>query len=132
MHSAAMIDETIGARVKRLRNAVTPPITQDAIAKVCGITRQAVNQWERDLTAPSGNSLLSAARMLKVSPGYLLHGEGSPHIPSGFDEAVLQQAITDALNYMASIETKVEDDPAKFAEVVSMQYHIREGQTSGD
>jgi len=123
-----MVDETLGSRIKRLRQLASPRITQAALATPCGISRAAVNQWELDRTTPSGKNLLTASRVLGVSPDYLLSGEGGALSNSTLDETLLLEAISDALDYMASVKMKVEDNPSKFAEIISIQYHIQEQQ----
>jgi DNA-binding transcriptional regulator YiaG len=73
--------ETMGTRIRRLREARN--LTQDQLAKRCGVARSAVHQWE---TGESENIKLQPwlrlLRTLDVSAHYLVFGRETP--PAGF------------------------------------------------
>lgn len=65
--------ETMGDRVKSLRQA--RGLTQEQLAKACGVTKSAVSQWESGTTSniklPTVLALVSA---LKTDLAYLVYG----------------------------------------------------------
>ncbi len=65
--------ESVGNRIKRLRKALG--FTQAKLATKLGIKAPSVVQWESDKTNLSGENLLSAAKVLGVTPDYLLYGD---------------------------------------------------------
>jgi DNA-binding transcriptional regulator YiaG len=73
--------ENMGTRIRRLREARN--LTQDQLAKRCGVARSAVHQWE---TGESENIKLQPwlrlLRTLEVSAHYLVFGRETP--PPGF------------------------------------------------
>jgi len=73
--------ETMGERIRRLREARN--LTQDQLAKRCGVARSAVHQWE---TGESENIKLAPwlrlLRALDVSAHFLVFGRETP--PAGF------------------------------------------------
>jgi transcriptional regulator with XRE-family HTH domain len=66
--------ETIGQRLRRLRRARHPLMTQAELAKLCKITPQAISNLERGI-AESTTYLVALAAALDVSPHYLEHGD---------------------------------------------------------
>src|SRR5689334_11069200 len=51
-------------------------MTQEALAQACGVTKQAVSQWEQDAgTTMTGPNLVSAAEALDVSERWLAFGK---------------------------------------------------------
>jgi transcriptional regulator with XRE-family HTH domain len=66
--------ETIGQRLRRLRRARHPPMTQAELAKLCKITPQTVSNLERGI-ASSTTFLVTLAAALDVSPHYLENGD---------------------------------------------------------
>lgn len=73
--------ETMGMRIRRLREALN--LTQNQLARRCGVARSAVHQWE---TGESENIKLQPwlrlLRTLNVSPEFLIWG--SEKAPPGF------------------------------------------------
>lgn len=72
---ASDMDETMGQRIKRLREA--RQWTQGYLADLVGVTVSAVSQWELDQT---GNvklvPFLRLAKVLETDPHYLVFGAG--------------------------------------------------------
>ncbi|NKN33965.1 XRE family transcriptional regulator [Marichromatium bheemlicum] len=60
-------------RVKELRK--TLGLTQQALGALAGVSKQAVSQWERDLTEPQWEALHALRASQGVNPRWLLHGE---------------------------------------------------------
>jgi phage repressor protein C with HTH and peptisase S24 domain len=63
---------TLGSRIKSAREA--KGLTQTALAKYCGVSRNSVSQWEKDETEPTGINLVKIARALGVSEVWLAEG----------------------------------------------------------
>jgi phage repressor protein C with HTH and peptisase S24 domain len=62
------INERIIAKTKELR------MTQVELAAKIGLTKGAVNQWFKGLSAPNGENLLNTAKALGVTPDWLQFG----------------------------------------------------------
>lgn len=67
--STATVGQRIRARRKQLK------YTQAQIAKLSGVTRSALTQWELDKTNIMGDKLLALANALSVTPKWILTGE---------------------------------------------------------
>lgn len=65
------INERIIAKTKELG------ISQVELAKRTGLTKGAVNQWFKGISAPNGENLLKTASALGVSPEWLQTGKES-------------------------------------------------------
>jgi transcriptional regulator with XRE-family HTH domain len=73
-----MTDESLGARIRRLRN--TRGMTQDQLAEAClqygrQVSRSMVNHWEHDQHAPTLVNFAAMARVFCVSMDVLFYGE---------------------------------------------------------
>lgn len=66
----------IGDRLKEQRMLLK--LTQDGVAKLCGVSKATISLWEKGSTAPKGQNLHSVAKALRVSPDYILTGKNSP------------------------------------------------------
>lgn len=70
---------SIGLRLKILRNRVE--LTQDKFAELCGATKGAVSQWEKNTTTPKTQNLvllrdaLLEQKQVRVSIDWLLFGD---------------------------------------------------------
>lgn len=72
---ASSMDETMGQRIKRLRQS--RKWTQDELAGLVGVTLQAVSQWELDQTENVKLvPFLRLAKVLETDPHYLVFGAG--------------------------------------------------------
>jgi transcriptional regulator with XRE-family HTH domain len=60
----------IADRIKELRTARN--LTQAALAKKLGITRNAVNSWEQGFSLPSLTYLVELAKFFNVATDYIL------------------------------------------------------------
>jgi transcriptional regulator with XRE-family HTH domain len=65
--------ETMGDRIKLLRQARN--LTQEQVAKACGITKSAVSQWENGLTSSIKlPTVLALVDVLRTDLAYLVYG----------------------------------------------------------
>lgn len=64
--------ETIGQRIKRIRE--DNKLNQDRFGELCGVSKGAVSQWEKDQTTPELSKLIQIRQRLTFSFDYLLTG----------------------------------------------------------
>lgn len=69
---------TIGTRIANARKK--KGFTQEYVAQMLDVSRQAVSKWEKDLSSPDTNNLIALANLLDVSVEYLATGK-SPESP---------------------------------------------------
>jgi len=80
---AAPPPATLGARLRARREAVG--LTQEKLARQCGVSRAAVAQWEAGVTRPGLDNLVRAGKALGVWLSWLTAGDQSlPDGPSPF------------------------------------------------
>lgn len=79
------IDMAIGARIRLRRKSLS--LTQAALAARIGVTFQQVQKYERGANRVSGSTLVSVARALDTSVGWLVGEEAAD---GGEAEALLQ------------------------------------------
>jgi len=66
--------ELFGQRVRELRAAKRPAMTQEQLAHAAGLTTSAVSNIERGQKAPNLTTILKLAQGLKASPAELFSG----------------------------------------------------------
>lgn len=72
---ALTMTDSIGQRVQLLRK--TMGYTQSELGKSAGgVSKSAVSQWERDLTEPDKDALLSLEKSENVNINWLIEGKG--------------------------------------------------------
>ena len=143
---AAPSPATLGTRLRARREAVG--LTQEKLAKQCGVSRAAVAQWEAGVTRPGLDNLVRAAKALDVWLSWLTAGDQSlPDGPSPFPSAASRRQIP-VIDYvraglwdavadpyapgggMDDIATDLDLSPKAFALVVrgeSMDPEVRDG-----
>lgn len=67
---------TIHERIKAQRKQAG--MTQVDLAKIVGVARVSLTQWESGDTSPKGENLLKLSRALGVNPEWLVSGKGDP------------------------------------------------------
>lgn len=65
---------TAGQRIQKCRK--TKKLSQEYVATVLGVSRQAVSKWENDLSVPDTLNYVNLAKIFGVSVEYLVFGEG--------------------------------------------------------
>lgn len=73
--------ESIGRRIARAREQ--KGINQSELARQLKLTPQSVQKWEAGETVPRGQRMQELSRILGVSVGYLMQGEGDLLSPPG-------------------------------------------------
>ena len=64
---------TIGERIAKCRK--DKKLSQEYIAEILDVSRQAVSKWENDQSEPDTGNLIQLARLFGVSVEYLANGE---------------------------------------------------------
>ena len=64
---------TIGQRISKCRKDKN--LSQEYIAELMEVSRQAVSKWENDLTEPDTANLIKLSKIFDVSVEYLANGE---------------------------------------------------------
>jgi len=64
---------SIAKRIKQLRTELQ--LTQHDFGRDAGVSKQAVSQWERDLTTPERNALLSLRKKHHINARWIIYGE---------------------------------------------------------
>lgn len=90
----AKVPQTVGSRIREIREAKA--MTQNDVAKMLGLSRAAIAQWEGDTTSPSIHTVAEVAKLLETSPQWLAFGiSTAPQIiyrePEG--SAAIKEAI---------------------------------------
>lgn len=67
---------TIHERIRAQRKNAA--LTQVELAKMVGVARVSLTQWESGDTSPKGENLMKVARALGVTPDWLVSGRGDP------------------------------------------------------
>ena len=67
---------TIGERIAKCRKEKN--LSQEYIAELLGVSRQAVSKWETNQTEPDTGNLIGLAKIFSVSVEYLANGEEAP------------------------------------------------------
>lgn len=84
------LDMEVGEKIRALRKA--RGLSQAALGQACGVTRAAVQQWEKGVTHPNPDHLQEAAEVLGVSAGQLIGGGAEIPAP-GIDASLLEDTI---------------------------------------
>lgn len=66
----------LGARLRRWRRSKYPAVTQEALAAVCAVQKQAVSHWEKGRHPPDVYSIYQLWNEYRLPPSWLLVGEG--------------------------------------------------------
>lgn len=66
--------DSVASRINRLRKHLG--LTQEALGRAAGVSKAAVSQWERGLTEPERDALLSLQRTTKINPEWVANGRG--------------------------------------------------------
>ncbi len=80
---------TAGERIYKCRKA--KKLSQEYVATILGVSRQAVSKWENDLSVPDTVNYINLAKIFGVSVEYLAFGEGDG--PSGEKISVLTEEL---------------------------------------
>lgn len=79
--------QTIGERIKIIRNSVSPKLSQEAFAETIGKTRAALSVYELDRVVPDDSVLLLISKTYGVRYKWLKNGE-EPMCPAHADDLI--------------------------------------------
>lgn len=68
--------DSIGARVRRKRRELG--LSQEALARQMGVSKNTVARWETDLHPPTGENLANLADKFGVTTDWLMRGDHAP------------------------------------------------------
>jgi len=72
---------TLGERIKECRQNVD--LSQEKVAELVGVSRQAVTKWEANQTAPSTENLFKLAEIFGTTVDFILTSDGpGPNSPA--------------------------------------------------
>lgn len=69
---------TLGEKISKFRKSNN--ITQEQLASILGVSRQAISKWESDVTYPETEKLLKMSKLFKCSLDYLLKENENNHV----------------------------------------------------
>lgn len=69
-------------RIKILRNAQVPKMSQEKLANLVGVGRTTVTMWENGLNEPDNSMLIKLAEIFDVSTDYLLGRTEQKKVPT--------------------------------------------------
>ena len=78
----------IGARIRALREA--KDLTQAKVAAMCGVSANAMSQWETGRSRPERDNLLKLASKLETTFAYLLQGDGHAEVERAVTPSALK------------------------------------------
>lgn len=76
---------TIGEKIAKARKAAN--LTQDQLAALLEVSRQAISKWESDLTLPETIKILPLIQALGIGCDYLLGGSATPQPQAVLDNS---------------------------------------------
>lgn len=92
--------------------------SQDELADMLGVSRQAVSKWERSESSPDTDNLIALARLYNVSLDELL----------GFEKSDDSTCSDDNLNSEENAQNNVNDDDCDMKDIHIAKSHIRFGK----
>lgn len=104
-------------RIKELRTAQTPKMSQDKLGKLVGVGRTTVTMWENGSNEPDNATLVKLAEIFGVSVDYLLGKNPEPPSPSRSGTAPADQEQLMAAFWGGDQDLTDEDKEAMWADV---------------
>lgn len=107
MNSKSEYRNTIGYRIREARKS--KGFTQEQVAKIAGLQRSSVAQWERNDSTPPIPTVAEVAKYLEVQPEYIAYGRT--------DDPVVVAPDPDVLGFALVSEVRFGTDPTKKIDV---------------
>lgn len=89
INSYILLGMSQGERIKEARNRVG--LSQDQLAKMLGITRNAISLWEKDVNHPSGKNLRELAKIFGCEVEWITSGKEPERTASDDEFAMVDQ-----------------------------------------
>ena len=80
-------------------------LTQEQLAEILGVSRQAVSKWESNNGYPETDKLIVIAKEFGVSLDYLILGKPSNGLPKETDVAQLKSTIAELVERLEQFKT---------------------------
>lgn len=128
--SGEALHERIKARRIRLR------LTQGDLAGLVGVRREQVSAWENGHARPSGDNLVTVARALQVTSGWLMGAQGEAEIPESDGGSFPTDAPADGLQILGHLDAElmraeeegIDDGPQRAFEIVERRVQRLRGE----
>lgn len=104
-------------RIKELRTAQTPKMSQEKLGKLVGVGRTTVTMWENGSNEPDNATLVKLAEIFGVSIDYLLGKTAQPPSPAGSGTAPLDREQIMAAFWGGDQDLTDEDKRAMWTDV---------------
>ncbi len=121
---------TFGTKLQNLRKEKN--MSQEALAEILNVSRQAVSKWELDQSLPDTANIIAISEVFSVSTDYLLLDK-EPHLP-------IEKSSKDKINFVLAIISAsigflgnaVIYIFSRFIKVYIPLFRIRNGDTDGE
>lgn len=107
---------TLGEKISKLRKENN--ITQEQLASMFGVSRQAISKWESDVAYPETDKLLKMSEMFKCSLDYLLRDRETAQIPQNKTSVVQSIDYSSFIGAWCNIDLKNWDSGYYMAAII--------------
>lgn len=107
---------TLGEKISKLRKENN--ITQEQLASMFGVSRQAISKWESDVAHPETDKLLKMSEMFKCSLDYLLRDRETTQIPQNKTSVVQSIDYSSFIGAWCNIDLKNWDSGYYMAAII--------------
>lgn len=107
---------TLGEKISKLRKENN--ITQEQLASMFGVSRQAISKWESDVAYPETDKLLKMSEMFKCSLDYLLRDRETTQIPQNNTSVVQSIDYSSFIGAWCNIDLKNWDSGYYMAAII--------------
>lgn len=107
---------TLGEKISKLRQENN--ITQEQLASMFGVSRQAISKWESDVAYPETDKLLKMSEMFKCSLDYLLRDRETTQIPQNKTSVVQSIDYSSFIGAWCNIDLKNWDSGYYMAAII--------------
>ena len=107
---------TLGEKISKLRKENN--ITQERLASMFGVSRQAISKWESDVAYPETDKLLKMSEMFKCSLDYLLRDRETTQIPQNKTSVVQSIDYSSFIGAWCNIDLKNWDSGYYMAAII--------------
>lgn len=107
---------TLGEKISKLRKENN--ITQEQLASMFGVSRQAISKWESDVAYPETDKLLKMSEMFKCSLDYLLRDRETTQIPQNKTSVVQSIDYSSFIGAWCNIDLKNWDSGYYMAAII--------------
>ena len=99
---------SVGARLAQARRAQN--LTQEQLAEILGVTRQAVSRWESDSAYPETDKIIRMAGLFGVSCDYLMGVSSEPALARDRPPSPVTRLLREAVGKKGLLAVDEKDD----------------------